>query len=151
MTSLQQVIHILQAYFIQYVVTGYPTKLWNLYNYFEDQARCIRRQAFGDFQKKKAKKKKRWTWRTEAIIEGHQGKESTYNAGDQGSKSGSGRSSGEGNGNPLQYSCRENPMDRGAWRATVSGVAKSWTELSDSHRHTHTPLHQMCLYGEHHS
>ena len=58
MTSLQQVIHILQAYFIQYVVTGYPTKLWNLHNYFEDQARCIRRQAFGDFQKKKAKKKK---------------------------------------------------------------------------------------------
>ena len=39
----------------------------------------------------------------------------------------SGRSSGEGNGNPLQYFCLGNPMDRGAWRATVHGVAKSWT------------------------
>ena len=39
-------------------------------------------------------------------------------------------SSGEGNGNPLQYSCLENSMDRGAWRATVHGVAKSWTRLS---------------------
>ena len=43
---------------------------------------------------------------------------------------GSGRSPGEGNGNPLQYLCLENPMDRGAWRATVHGIAKSWTGLS---------------------
>ena len=43
----------------------------------------------------------------------------------------SGRSSGEGNGNPLRYSCLENPMDRGACWATVHGVAKSWTRLSD--------------------
>ena len=42
-----------------------------------------------------------------------------------------GRSSGEGNGTPLQYSCLENPMDRGAWQATVHGVAKSWTQLRD--------------------
>ena len=42
-----------------------------------------------------------------------------------------GRSSGEGNGNLLQYSCLENSMDRGAWQATVRGVAKSWTRLSD--------------------
>ena len=41
------------------------------------------------------------------------------------------RSPGEGNGNPLQYSCLENLMDRGAWRTTVHGVAKSWTQLSD--------------------
>ena len=40
------------------------------------------------------------------------------------------RSPGGGNGNPLQYSCLENPMDRGAWWATVHGVAKSWTRLS---------------------
>ena len=40
---------------------------------------------------------------------------------------GSGRSPGEGNGNPFQYSCLESPMDRGAWWATVHGVAKSWT------------------------
>ena len=60
------------------------------------------------------------------------GKESTCNAGTVGSIPGSGRSPGEGNGNPLQYSCLENSMDRGAWWATVYGVAQS---LSDS---THT-------------
>ena len=46
-------------------------------------------------------------------------------------RSESGRSPGEGNGNPLQYSCLENLMDRGAWQATVHGVAKSWTWLSN--------------------
>ena len=55
------------------------------------------------------------------------GKESACNAGDPGSIPGSGRSSGEGNGNPLQYSCLENPMDRGAWQVTPHGVAKSLT------------------------
>ena len=49
------------------------------------------------------------------------------NAGDLGLIPGLGRSLGEGNGNPLQYSCLENPMDRGAWQATVYGVAKNWT------------------------
>ena len=58
-------------------------------------------------------------------------KASAYNAGDPGSIPGSGKSSGEGNGNPLQYSCLENPMDGGAWWATVHGVAKSRTGLSD--------------------
>ena len=52
-------------------------------------------------------------------------KESACNEGDPGSIPGSGRSSGEGNGNPLQYSCLENSMDRGVWRATVHGVTKS--------------------------
>ena len=56
---------------------------------------------------------------------------SACNAGDLGSIPGSGRSPGEGNGNPLQYSCLENPMDGGAWWATVHGVAKSQTRLSD--------------------
>ena len=51
--------------------------------------------------------------------------------GDPGPIPGSGRSPGEGNGNPLQYSCLENPMDVGAWLATVHGVAKSRTRLSD--------------------
>jgi len=49
------------------------------------------------------------------------------NTGDKGLIPGSGRSPGGGNGNPLQYSCLENPMDRRAWQATVHGVAKSWT------------------------
>ena len=49
--------------------------------------------------------------------------------GDRGSIPGWGRSPGGGNGNPLQYSCLENPMDRGSWRATVHSVKKSWTQL----------------------
>ena len=55
------------------------------------------------------------------------GKESACNAGDLGLIPESGRSPGEGNGNPLQYSCLENSMDEGAWWATVHGVTKSWT------------------------
>ena len=56
---------------------------------------------------------------------------SACNARDLGSIPGSGRSPGEGNGNPLQYSCLENPMDGGAWSASVHGVTKSQTRLSD--------------------
>ena len=62
---------------------------------------------------------------------GLDGKGSAYNVGDLGSIPASGRSPGEGNGTSLQYSCLENPMNRGAWWATVHGVAKSWTRLSD--------------------
>ena len=58
---------------------------------------------------------------------GSDNKEFACNAGDLSSIPGSGQSPGEGNGNPLQYSCLENCMDRGAWRATVHRVAKSWT------------------------
>ena len=56
---------------------------------------------------------------------GSDSKESACNAGDVGSIPGSGRSREEGNGDPLQCSCLENSMDRGAWRATVHGVSKS--------------------------
>ena len=62
---------------------------------------------------------------------GSDGKASAYSVGALGSIPGSGRSPGEGNGNPLQYSCLENSMDRGAWLATVHGVAKTRTRLSD--------------------
>ena len=62
---------------------------------------------------------------------GSDGKVSAYNVGDPGSIPGSGRYPGEGNGNPLQYSCLENPMDGEAWLATVHEVAKSRTWLSD--------------------
>ena len=58
-------------------------------------------------------------------------KEFACNAGDLGLTPGSGRSPGEGNDNLLQHSCLENPMDRGAWRATVHGAAKIWARLSD--------------------
>ena len=62
------------------------------------------------------------------------GKESTCNAGETGDASsllGLRRSPGGGHGSPLQYSCLENPVDRGAWWTTVRGVARSWTRLSD--------------------
>ena len=62
------------------------------------------------------------------------GKESACNAGGTGDTSsipGSGRSPGRGNGSPLQYSCLENPMDIGAWGATVHGVTNSQTRLKD--------------------
>ena len=59
--------------------------------------------------------------------DGSDGKESACSVGELGSVSGLGGSHGVGNGNPLQYSCLENPMDRGAWRGTVYGVAQSGT------------------------
>ena len=62
---------------------------------------------------------------------GSDGKESACSAADLGSIPGLGRSPGEGNGSTFQYSCLENSTDRGAWRATVPGFAKNWTQLSD--------------------
>ena len=64
------------------------------------------------------------------FLNGSVGKESSCNVGDIGDKGlipGSGRSPGIGNGNPLQYSCLGNPMERGAWRTTIHGAAKSQT------------------------
>ena len=70
-------------------------------------------------------------WHQMLLLKGFPGssevKASARNAGDPGSIPGLGRSPGEGNGNPLQCSCLENPMDGGAWWATVHGVAKSRT------------------------
>ena len=68
---------------------------------------------------------------------GSDGKESACNGRDLGSIPGSGRSPGEGNGYPLEYSCLENPMDREAWGATVHSIAKSRTPLSDYHFSLH--------------
>ena len=80
-------------------------------------------------------KKKNWDFPG-----GSDSKASAYNVGDLGSIPGSGRSPGEGNGNPLQYSCLENPMDRGTWWATVHGVAKE----SDTTERLHfTSLHMI--------
>ena len=62
---------------------------------------------------------------------GSDGKASAYNAEDPGLIPESGISPGERNGYPLQWSCLENSMDRGVWRAIVNGVAKSWTQLSN--------------------
>ena len=66
---------------------------------------------------------------------GSDGKASADNAGDAGSIPGSGKPPGEGNGNPLQYSCPGNPTDRGAQRATVQGVTESRTRLSTRTKH----------------
>ena len=62
---------------------------------------------------------------------GSDGKESACNVGDLASIPGLGRYPGDGDGNPLKYSCLENPMDRGAWRATVHGITKSQMQLND--------------------
>ena len=62
---------------------------------------------------------------------GSEGKESACNSANLDSVPGLGRSPGEGNGNPFQYSCLGNPKDRGAWQATFHGVARSQTQLSD--------------------
>ena len=67
----------------------------------------------------------------------------SYIAGDPGLIPGLGRSPGVGNGNPLQYFSLENFMDRGAWQATVHGVAQSWRQLSD--RYFHSPWKNWCL------
>ena len=78
------------------------------------------------------------------MVYGSAGKVSAYNAGDLGSIPGLGRSSEEGNGNPLQSSCLENPIDRGAWWATVHRVAKSQIQLkqlsSAMHSYGHCSL-----------
>ena len=65
------------------------------------------------------------------------------NVRDMASIPGSGRSPGERHGNPLQYSCLENPTDRGAWRATFHRVAKSRTRLKQLSMHAHTPLSEL--------
>ena len=67
------------------------------------------------------------------------------NAGDLGSIPGWERSPGGGHDNPLKYSCLENPMDRGAWRATVHKVPKSWTRLKQLSMHTCIADLQYCV------
>ena len=76
----------------------------------------------------------------EVNIDGSDGKESACSVGDPGLIPRSGRSSGEGNGNPLQYSCLENSMDRGAWRTMIHGIAKSQSPLTLS-------LHFLSFWG----
>ena len=75
-------------------------------------------------------------------------KESACNAGDPGSIPGLGRSSGEGNGNPLQYSCLENPMDGGAWNATVHGGCKESDMTNFTSLHMHLKEKFCPVYGK---
>ena len=76
------------------------------------------------------------------LLGGSDTKESAYSTGDPGLIPGLGRSPGEGNDCPLQYSCLKYSMDRGAWWATVHGVAKSRTWLSNSHTHMNVVFQQ---------
>ena len=76
-------------------------------------------------------KEETFTCELKGFPSGSEGKASACDAEDPGSIPGLGRSPGEGNGNPLQYSCLENSMDRVAYRATIHGVTKSWKRLSN--------------------
>ena len=86
-------------------------------------------------------------WWEEGFPGGSDGEESACSVGDLGSIPGPGRSPREGNGNPLHYSCLENPMDGGTWQATVYGVTKSWTRLSDFAFH---PSERRCVLASIH-
>ena len=94
-------------------------------------------------------------WLSKDFPGGSDGKASVYNSGDPGLIPGSGRSPGEGNGNPFQYYCQENPMDGGAWYTTGHGIAKSRTRLSNFtsslHLATTPPFsHIYVSYNVHH-
>ena len=89
----------------------------------------------------------------EVSVSSSVGKESACNAGDLGWIPGLGRSPGEGNGNPLQYSCLKNPMDRGAWQVTVHGLARvrhdlalSFFFISVSHKEQSSPWRILLLF-----
>ena len=87
---------------------------------------------------------KSWPYHRSRGVDGDtDGKESACQHRDRGLIPGSGRGPGKGNGNPLQYSCLRNSMDRGDWQATVHGVAKSRKQQSDYHLHFH--CHQSCF------
>ena len=75
--------------------------------------------------------------------DGSDGQESACNTGNLRLIPGLGRSPGEGNGNPLQYPCLENPMDRGTWQATAHGVAKGWPWLRSSAQVNHIVFTQL--------
>ena len=82
--------------------------------------------------------------------EGSDGKESAYNAGNPSLIPGSGRSSGGSHGNPPQYSCLENSINRGAWWATVHELTKSWTQLILSYVLIHSHMHHMYAHTHTH-
>ena len=77
-----------------------------------------------------------WISSSQGFLGGSDGKESACSTGDPGLIPRLGRSLGEGNGSPLQYSCLQNPMDRGAGQAIVHGIINSQTQLSDFHFQT---------------
>ena len=96
--------------------------------------------------KKKKKKKQPCGILDFDFPSGSDGKESACNAGDPGLVRGLGRSPGEGNSNPLQYSCLENPTDRGAWWSSVHRVTKSQTRLSEQqHGQCQLKINMHCL------
>ena len=91
---------------------------------------CHFRPQFTGQRKAHSQASFQWGWES-SLSQASDGKESAYNAGDLGSVPGLGRSPGEGNGYPLQYSCLENSTDRGAWWTLVRRVTEIWAPLSD--------------------
>ena len=109
---------------LQYSCLERPHGQWSLVGY------CLNRVEKSRTQLKRLRmhiQRLLTRFRTLGFPGGSDGKESAHNGGDLGSIPGLGRSPGEGNGYPLWYSCLENFMDRGAWQATVHGVANSGT------------------------
>ena len=88
---------------------------------------CIQEIYLLEEEAGKARRSFRQQYKSNGFPGGSDGKASVCNAGDPGLIPGSGRSTGEGNGYPLQYSCPENSMDRGACQAIVHGITESWT------------------------
>ena len=76
-------------------------------------------------------------WASQVVLVAKNSLAKAGDIGDVGSTLGLGRYHGGGHGNPLQYSCLENPIDRGAWQATVHGITKSGTQLKQFSRHSH--------------
>ena len=114
----------------------FPWKIWNV---LDKQARQDLRHSHSDWRFEIEQNKRAWATLQKGFPSGASGKETVRQCKrlrDAGSIPGSGRSPGEGNGNQLQHSCLKNPMDRGAWQATVHRVTNSQTQLKQLSTHT---------------
>ena len=115
-----------------------PLMPWKIWNILDKQARQDLRHSHSDQRSEIEQNKRAWAMLQKGFSGGSSGKETTCQCKrlrDAGSIPGSGRSPGEGNGNPLQHSCLENPLDRGAWQAMVHRVTvrHNWSNLACTH------------------
>ena len=127
--------------FIQFFLKTFKEYLWQKHIYCEaDEAKASRHLIGIVISNVNSGM---WSLGIWGFPSGSDGKESACSAGDPGLTPGLGRSPGEGNGYPPQYSCLENSMDGGAWQVTVHGVAKSPTWLSDFQFHNESKEDQI--------